>query len=39
MNKFYNILIVSQYYYPDVTAAAFRIKETADISIFKRPSN
>jgi glycosyltransferase involved in cell wall biosynthesis len=31
MNKFYKILIVSQYYYPDVTAAAFRIKETADI--------
>lgn len=24
-------LIVSQYYYPDVTAAAFRIKETVDI--------
>lgn len=31
MDKFYKILIVSQYYYPDVTAAAFRIKETADI--------
>jgi glycosyltransferase involved in cell wall biosynthesis len=31
MNKFFKILIVSQYYHPDVTAAAFRIKETADI--------
>jgi len=31
MDEFYKILIVSQYYYPDVTAAAFRIKETADI--------
>jgi glycosyltransferase involved in cell wall biosynthesis len=31
MNNFYKILIVSQYYQPDVTAAAFRIKETADI--------
>ena len=31
MNKFYKILIVSQYYYPDVTAAAFRIKETGQI--------
>ncbi|TSA12968.1 MAG: glycosyltransferase WbuB [Deltaproteobacteria bacterium] len=31
MDNFYRILIVSQYYYPDVTAAAFRIKETADI--------
>lgn len=31
MNYFYNILIVSQYYHPDVTAAAFRIKEMADI--------
>jgi glycosyltransferase involved in cell wall biosynthesis len=31
MDKRYKILIVSQYYYPDVTAAAFRIKETADI--------
>jgi glycosyltransferase involved in cell wall biosynthesis len=31
MKKFFKILIVSQYYYPDVTAAAFRIKETADI--------
>jgi glycosyltransferase involved in cell wall biosynthesis len=26
-----NILILSQYYHPDITAAAFRIKETADI--------
>lgn len=31
MNKSYKILIISQYYYPDVTAAAFRITETADI--------
>jgi glycosyltransferase involved in cell wall biosynthesis len=31
MKKFIKILILSQYYYPDVTAAAFRIKETADI--------
>jgi glycosyltransferase involved in cell wall biosynthesis len=31
MNNLYKILIVSQYYHPDVTAAAFRIKETADI--------
>jgi glycosyltransferase involved in cell wall biosynthesis len=31
MGKIFNILIVSQYYHPDVTAAAFRIKETADI--------
>jgi glycosyltransferase involved in cell wall biosynthesis len=31
MEQFLKILIVSQYYYPDVTAAAFRIKETADI--------
>ncbi|MFZ2961438.1 MAG: glycosyltransferase family 4 protein [Candidatus Ozemobacteraceae bacterium] len=26
-----NILIVTQYYYPDITAAAFRLKETADL--------
>ncbi|RCK77985.1 MAG: Glycosyltransferase [Candidatus Ozemobacter sibiricus] len=25
------LLIVSQFYYPDITAAAFRIKETADL--------
>ena len=31
MTRFFKILIVSQYYYPDITAAAFRIKETADI--------
>jgi glycosyltransferase involved in cell wall biosynthesis len=31
MDKRYKILILSQYYYPDVTAAAFRIKEMADI--------
>jgi glycosyltransferase involved in cell wall biosynthesis len=31
MDKRYKILIVSQYYHPDVTAAAFRIKEMADI--------
>lgn len=31
MEKSLNILIISQYYHPDVTAAAFRIKEMADI--------
>lgn len=31
MDKRYKILIVSQYYYPDIAAAAFRIKEMADI--------
>jgi glycosyltransferase involved in cell wall biosynthesis len=31
MPKFYKILIISQYYHPDVTAAAFRIKEMADL--------
>jgi glycosyltransferase involved in cell wall biosynthesis len=35
MNKHYKILIVSQYYYPDITAAAFRIKEIADILSLK----
>lgn len=29
------VLIISQFYYPDVTAAAFRIKETADLLVQK----
>ena len=29
------ILIISQFYYPDVTACAFRIKETVDLLLAK----
>ncbi|MBF0545327.1 MAG: glycosyltransferase family 4 protein [Candidatus Riflebacteria bacterium] len=31
MSKTKKILIISQYYWPDITAAAFRIKETAEL--------